>query len=349
MELTSLPVQLLALTQRGPARVLAEVVRRGDPGDRGQVSLPNIRREPLPGEHMLIPIRILAHRFHGIQRHPAVAALALSGAVAAPRQGRSLVDLSGRAGDVEARWHAFLGPRGTGREQRHRDSRRPIAAPVGDVVVGQAHRPRTGGGDGVEVIGEAGGVRGREHAIAERVSVGIPPVDGQLAGRRRGVCPHGRLRVLVRNRREAVHLAAVLVLQGGVVVVLEVDLSVGQRRQRYASAVLRETGGRSVADREPPEQVVVGAVLLDDEDDVLDRCGAWGRLQRLPRWGRQQRRNHTPGLEPHRLRLDRDRRHRDHRHHQQPAYGGHAAPARQSSPKNCDGSGRLPGSLPTTR
>jgi hypothetical protein len=67
---------------------------------------------------------------------------------------------------------------------------------------------------------------------------------------------------------------------------------------------------RPVAAREEPVQVVVGAVLLDQEDDVLDRCPARGDgKRRSVRGGCQGDDDVRP---PRRLAVVVDREERDH-------------------------------------
>src|SRR5579884_1591231 len=164
-------------------------------------------------------------------------------------------------------------------------------------------------GDHVEVGGETPrGVR-LEHVVLQDELLGVGPVVGDLprvvvahhvraaagrAGRQVGVdaAPDAALRL----GNEAVHLAAVdvgdgvggrvrpaVVEVGGVVVGVDAGVVLGVGDADGELAVL---GGEAVGAGEGAEVGVEGAVLLHDDDDVLDLVDALGGRRAARRGGR---------------------------------------------------------------
>ena len=152
------------------------------------------------------------------------------------------------------------------------------------------------------------GVRRREHAILQQVVLRVRPVVRDLlarvvaedvrlslrseerSARGREALGFGGALVLAPAHRghEPVHLAAVAIDDGGLLIVRAALLVLGRAvvRARAMSehpvryADLRRAVGSHrdpVRAGERPEVVIEGAILLHDDDDVIDRPGRTGR------------------------------------------------------------------------
>ena len=193
--------------------------------------------------------------------------------------------------------------------------RRVVAAPAGRAEVRAVDDTGRRGRDGVEPVRHARRRRRREHVVHELVVARPAPVGGELSGLRGREREVGDVARLVAERREPVHLAAVDVVVGGEVAVLEIRLLVWQRPQRHGRAVGPDAVARPVGTRVEPEQVVVRAVLLDQEDNVLDRRPAGRHGKRLAvRRGRERDNDVRP---PRGLAVVMDRQERDHDHREE--------------------------------
>src|SRR6185312_4530435 len=144
--------------------------------------------------------------------------------------------------------------------------RRAVAA------VGVVEERRLAGGDG-EVAGRGRARRRREEVVEEGEGARVLPVVRDL---RLGVIEVGTVRLIGRALVEAVHLAAVVVGDGGGVGVRIVagEIAVGRFGARERGAVGLLAGGGAGRAREIHEVVVERVVLFDDDHDVADGRGA---------------------------------------------------------------------------
>ena len=206
-------------------------------------------------------------RLDRVVGHPAVAVAVLGRPVLAPRDAAA-VELAADRVDRKARRdvHELAVA-----DHRHRQVRRPVAAPVLDAEVGAVDRAGRRRRHRVEVVGEARRVTGRERVVEQLVVLRPAPVGRKLARVMRSCrraswvcrsCPASpRSRSSRRRRCRSPRR----------------DGCAGDRSgrrepgERDDAAVGGPAGARPVAAGEEAEQVVVGAVLLDDEDDVADR------------------------------------------------------------------------------
>ena len=215
---------------------------------------------------------------------------------------------------------------------RNRGVGRPVASPPAGAGAGPVDHAGGLAGHGEEVVRVARARHRREHAVAEAIAARPAPVVGQLPRAGGGIGERRLVSGLVLGGGEAVHGSVVDVLHRPEVVVLEVDLLVGQPAQRDRAAVERLAGRGTVALREAAEQVVVGAVLLDDVDDVLDRRRRGRGRQRiaLRGWGRRR-----AGLD-RRPRVDRrlaggNQHQRDEADHDEDQWERRSSPGREGS------------------
>ncbi len=167
---------VLAVAERRAAGMVAAVVRRHDPGDGAQVTLVEVARQPAERMHVAGVGVALADRLDRVVGHPAVAVAVLGRPVLAPRDAAA-AELGADRVDRKARRHVHDHAVA---DDRHRQVRRPVAAPVLDSEVGAVDRPRGRRGDRVEVVGEARRVAGRERVVEQRIALRPAPVGGQL-------------------------------------------------------------------------------------------------------------------------------------------------------------------------
>ena len=187
---------------------------------------------------------------------------------------------------------------GLGHQQRGHGARGRVASPrFTRREVNQALRLRLiedrAAGDEILMGGKTAAALRLEHMIGQHELLGHVPVRRDLR----------RIDVLVRARSglagtllapalqvEAVHLAAVVVFQKSGVRVTEITrIGKVDLLERDLGAVFERAERRSVRAGEGREEVVEGAVLLNDDDHVRDR----------------RRAGRTPGDSPGRRRLPR--------------------------------------------
>ena len=272
--------------------MLRQFEPRGHPCDGRQQPCARLLGEGVDREDVRLPVRlVLADVADRVVGGPEVAVLILGRRVVRPGDLR-LAQQVALGEEVEAGRHLLLDTLAVD------DHRVPVlhrvAAPrleqagvpvtfaeLVDVLVHVLVRAARLRGDRVEMVGERRALRAREEVVPQDVRRGPVPVVRQILGLEL------RVRVFVRrlaDRGEPVHLALVPGLERAVVAVADVHVeAVDRRRERPRFALIRPDR-HAVRAREQPEHVVERPVLLDYEDDVLDRRR---RLERVRVHGRR--------------------------------------------------------------
>ena len=121
------------------------------------------------------------------------------------------------------------------------------------------------------MVGKTGTVYGRKHAIGKNKITGVGEVIRDVFFPHLGIGKHSAIHVAIVQQIEAVHLAAVDSPDSLFTAMAKIEWkSVRRRREWNESPVRGSARDGAVGARKAAEVGVEGAVLFDDEDDVLN-------------------------------------------------------------------------------
>ena len=252
-------------------RVIGVRGGRHDPTDRGQIAAARVFEHARLGRDHVIPLRTIANVLDRIEGRPDVAQTVQRRGVVAPRNAGGIRYIGERR-KVEAR-------KRTGHfdaqsvEPRYGRVRRRIAAPR---EAGRLEMVRIARGQvrlaGHEVeVGRKTGPRVRlKHVIGQGPALGHRPVRFDLRARDVGVGERRRLTRRSRHLIPAVHASVVVLLHERSVLVIDVGREVQIDRLERHPARVAESRGSAIRARKTLEEIIERAVLLNDDDHVLD-------------------------------------------------------------------------------